>query len=137
MLRHRRGAVAALIAAAALFSFSGICVQAADQYPGIPLKAPQAPPHAFNPMAPPISYGVMFGGDFTSGTGVNSTSAFYRGGYQQSAGFLGGVFVNVPVASFGPRGVPFQSWVWSVTPTIDFMRSSGMQFSGSGGGAPV
>ena len=132
MLRHRRGAVAALIAAAALFSFSGICRQRTN----IPESA-QAPPHAFNPMAPPISYGVMFGGDFTSGTGVNSTSAFYRGGYQQSAGFLGGVFVNVPVASFGPRGVPFQSWVWSVTPTIDFMRSSGLHFSGSGGGAPV
>ena len=47
----------------------------------------------WGPLTPPLSYGVMFGGNFASATGVDSTSGFYHGGYYYGgAGRFGGRF---------------------------------------------
>lgn len=112
----------------------GAGVDAADQTATIPTKAP---PPEFNPLTPPVNFGVMFGGGLAARTDVNSTSGFYRGEYRSFTGAYGGVFVNIPVASSGPRGVPFQSWTWSVAPGVDYMRSNNLAYRGTGGGFPV
>jgi hypothetical protein len=134
MLRRRRGALAALLAAAIGSFVGGARVNAADQSLKIPTKAP---PPEFNPLTPPWSYGVMLGGNLAAHTRVDSTSGFYRGGHQGFAGGYGGLFVNIPVAATGPRGVPFQSWTWSITPAVDYMHSTSLNYRGTGGGFPV
>ena len=89
------------------------------------------------PSLPSWTYGVMFGGDFVGHTGVNSTSGFYQGGYGGFAGIYGGLFADVPFARSGSQPVTLQSWIWSLDPVLDFMHSSGLHYSGTGGGLPV
>lgn len=133
MLRRRSAALAALVAAGIVACGLADRVHAIDQTAGFSAKPSLMPGLA----ALPWSYGVMLGANLAASAEVNSTSGFYRGGYEDFAGIYGGVFANIPFAATGPRAVPFQSWIWSVSPMLDFMRSSRMSYNGLGGGAPV
>ena len=97
----------------------------------------KAPPPAFSPFSLPFSLGLSVGTEFAGSHGVHSTSGFYRGQANSYAGPYAGLFANVPFARTGSGAMPFQTWIWSVTPALDFMRARGVTFSGMGGGVPV
>jgi len=78
----------------------------------------------------------MGGGDFVEHTDIDSTSGFYHGGFDRFSAFYGGAFVDIPVARTGSSGAPFQSWIWSLDPLVDYMHH-GVNYTGTGGGAPV
>ena len=97
----------------------------------------KAPPPAFSPFLLPFSLGLSVGTEFAGSHGVDSTSGFYRGHANSYAGPYAGLFANIPFARTGSGAMPFQTWIWSVTPALDFMRAPGVIFSGMGGGVPV
>ena len=132
MFSHRNAALSALSAVGVVLCGVVNLAHAADQF--LPLKAPPLQPA---PALPSWTYGVMFGGDFAGHTGVNSTSGFYHGGYDGFAGIYGGLSADIPFARTGSQAVTFQSWIWSVDPVVDVMHSSGLHYSGTGGGFPV
>jgi hypothetical protein len=97
----------------------------------------KAPPPAFSPFSLPFSLGLSVGTEFAGSHGVDSTSGFYRGQANSYAGPYAGLFANIPFARTGSGAMPFQTWIWSVTPALDFMRAPGVTLSGMGGGVPV